>query len=706
MERRRGTGRPARAYDVRDLPQEARTVLAARDASRVEAGRTAGRRAALAADVDAMQQRRDVERGLSEVAGLDTSGKARMEARLWLLSSLGVFSERAQMTAGKARTAYATAYNAGEIDAPASVRSEVERISARSLARWEKQLDAEGPAALAGSYGQRSARRYQSVIDQDAGMAEAVLGMLYEFPRATARQVWRMLKADFGTGRAPSVRTVQRYLDDWKAQHASFHAYLKSPDAWRGKYQMALGSKSEGVTALNQVWELDSTLTDVELVAEDGTVRRMALVGGIDVYSRRATFLLCRTSNARSIAALMRRMILEWGVPEAVVTDEGADYTSVHVRTVLQTLGIRHIECPPYTPEAKPHIERVFKTFQHDVVEMLPGYVGHDVAERQQIRDRRSMSERHARRTLRVERMSAADFQRLGDRWCRTIYEQETHGGIGMTPAERVMQWLTSGIPVPRVENDRALDVLLSPPASGGGTRVVTKKQVSVGGIQYVHPILGDLAGQEVRVLEDETDIGRVYVFDANGQFVCVAQGADLPEVDRQAVAREARAYQQKKLKEAVAEAKEAARRSGTRGAAQRILDAQRGADKVKPLVRSETYETEELRQLAAAADARLAQQAAPAGPEEATEADREVLAHYDALERRRRSEEAEPVAEAEVPGVVVHHLHGGRPLWRDDDDKYRWLIQERASGRPISAAETDWIRWYENPDLPRAGGT
>ena len=41
------------------------------------------------------------------------------------------------------------------------------------------------------------------------------------------------------------------------------------------------------------------------------------------------------TSRATAIAALLRRCILEWGVPEAVRTDEGENYTSRHVLGVL-----------------------------------------------------------------------------------------------------------------------------------------------------------------------------------------------------------------------------------------------------------------------------------------------------------------------------------------------------------------------------------
>ena len=82
---------------------------------------------------------------------------------------------------------------------------------------------------------------------------------------------------------------------------------------------------------LNQLWELHSTPADV--ICGDG--KRYAIVAAIDIWSRQARVLVVPTSRATAIAALPHRCILEWGVPEAVRTDEGKDYTSRHVLGVL-----------------------------------------------------------------------------------------------------------------------------------------------------------------------------------------------------------------------------------------------------------------------------------------------------------------------------------------------------------------------------------
>ena len=58
-------------------------------------------------------------------------------------------------------------------------------------------------------------------------------------------------------------------------------------------------------------------------------------------------------SRATAIAALIRNCILDWGVPDWVSTDEGADYTSRHLKRVVADLGIGHQILPPYSPDRK-----------------------------------------------------------------------------------------------------------------------------------------------------------------------------------------------------------------------------------------------------------------------------------------------------------------------------------------------------------------
>ena len=68
---------------------------------------------------------------------------------------------------------------------------------------------------------------------------------------------------------------------------------------------------TQAVIRLNQVWELDSTPADV--MCADG---RHVIVGAMDAWSRRGRLLVVPVSRATAICALLRRCLIDWGVPE------------------------------------------------------------------------------------------------------------------------------------------------------------------------------------------------------------------------------------------------------------------------------------------------------------------------------------------------------------------------------------------------------
>lgn len=61
--------------------------------------------------------------------------------------------------------------------------------------------------------------------------------------------------------------------------------------------------------------------------------------------------------------ALYEEIIVRFGCPDTVISDNGAQYTSRHFRSFLTEMGIRHRLTPPYTPQANP-VERTNKTLK------------------------------------------------------------------------------------------------------------------------------------------------------------------------------------------------------------------------------------------------------------------------------------------------------------------------------------------------------
>lgn len=444
---------------------------------------------------------------------------------------------------------FAAAYAAGEVAVEAVTRSMIASVGRTALDDWHRRRRAGGWSALLPRRGGHNA--CHGLIDADGALRDAIVAHILERPgHVNGRTIMRALRVSFDGARLPSYRTLQRWVSAWLAANPRLVSAVADPDRHRSRYLPAAGDAAAQVDHLNQLWELDSTPADV--ICTDG---RHTIVGAIDVFSRRARVLVVPTSKAAAIAALLRRAILAWGVPETVRTDEGADYVSRHLKRALADLGIVHDVLPPFSPERKPFIERFFGTLARSLLQQLPGFAGHNVAEAQAIRSRKAFAARRGEGDAEAFKvaLTAAELQSACDAWLEAVYEREPHRGLkGRSPFEAA-----AGQPCRRIDDERALDVLLAEPADGGGWRVVSKKGIHAEGTIFIAAELGALVGERVGVKLDPADAGGVYVFDQAGAFVCRAVAPEREGIDRQAVA----AAMRQAAKAADAEARSYARK-------------------------------------------------------------------------------------------------------------------------------------------------
>lgn len=670
-----GGGPMRREIHISSLPPETRDALETR-LLESSPGRIEAERIKLAARMEERARQARVQAGMAEAAKLQDEARRRMEARLEVVTWFREMQRDTGLPIYKVADTLVTLYNSRKIDGiSAATYAEIGQVSVSSIKRWDRTLREHGASALAGRYGTRSKREYKSLIDTDEDVRAVVLGVIKDNPHAKSRHVLRALRARFNAERVPSHRTVQRYIKDWSERNAQLKTYIKNPDAWRSLYRTAYGTASEQIIRLNQLWELDSTPADVML--KDG---RHAIIGMIDVYTRQARLHVARTSSSAGIISLLRRTILEMGMPEAVGTDQGKDYLSKAVRRVLPALGIEHLEMPPFSPEKKPFIERFFRTFSHDMVELLPGFIGHNVADRQAIEARRSFADRLMKGGDAIEiEMDAEELQAFCDEWVRDVYAHEPHGGLnGRTPYQ-----MAAGQSVHKIENERALDLLLAPAPGGDGMRTVTKKGIRINGLHFIAPELGAYAGQQVLCLYDEADAGRVYVFGgADVDFLCIAECPDITGVSRQELAIEARKYQQRVLAEQKKELDAAARKASTGEIWREIMAAKREEASVMRRIDGPTasYTTDALDAASAAADAR-----------DAMDAPRE-LRRENAPEVEARIKRLEAADRAR--GEIV------RPrFWDDEAHRFRWVKEAALAGKGALITEADWDFYHDFAD-------
>ena len=340
------------------------------------------------------------------------------------------------------------------------------------------------------------------MLDTKPEMAETAEALVLKGgPHCTAAHARRVLLARFAT--APSVRTVRNWIASLRRARGRTLSSATRPDAHRSRRMPAFGAGDRDAFTPNALWELDSTPAD--LMCTDpltGVLRRHAVVGALEVWSRRGMVLIVPVSRGVAITALLRRCLVTWGVPLAVKTDRGRDYVGWHVTRVLADLEIEHELCRPYRPEDKPHIERFLGKLTRDLFAHLPGFTGHDVAQAKALRETRSFAARRRGETPTFElHLTADELQRRCDLWLSGVYKTRPHRGLdGTTPRLlRAASWTGE---VRAIADVRALDALLAP-AAGNGTRVVSKKGLRVGGLCYIAPELGPRVGERVGVRED-----------------------------------------------------------------------------------------------------------------------------------------------------------------------------------------------------------
>lgn len=531
-------------YLVKCLPEKIRLSLAKNIAAEKLApstpaglaGAEAGAKVA-GSDFERVEKARiQSEAQLAEFSEIPAERQEIAYARIDVLKARDSFLEvTAASNIKKATIQFCELYNSGEIRIDEHVKKHVKKLSWSTLNRWKKSLTENGPASLAPDY--KNPKKGTTKLTPE--QVDFVLAMIYKHPHCSFEHLQMALESRFED--IPGMSCLRRFVSNWKKEHASLYLRITNPDKWRNKHQFAFGDASEHVVRLNQVWEFDSTPADIMLA--DG---RYCLIGVIDVYSRRLKLHVSKTSKSSAVAALTRSALLDWGMPEIAKTDNGADYVSRHMVQVFEGLGIEQKLCPPFTPEAKPHIERAFKTFAHSFQEMMPGYIGHSVADRKDIENRKSFASRIMGENPIDIGMTAEELQSYCDRWCHAIYHQKKHRSLNnRTPMEVARAWRET---VKMISNERALDILLAE-APGGGVRTVTKNGVSVDNITYISDWMPEV-GTVVRVKVDATDLGTIYLFDERGSFLCVAQDPLRTGIDRAETAMKIKNRQQKYVKE------------------------------------------------------------------------------------------------------------------------------------------------------------
>ncbi len=533
-----------------------------------------------------------------EPAGMTEKRLLRRDARLALLSLADAhYAANRALGLRSADQDFARTYNAGKVDVPDWLRNALEVVSGYSLYRWRCLRD-EGRWHEVGGTG----RKIKSLLDQAEGgdVAAYIGGLLVHQPFLSAAHVRDLVEARFGAELQldlfaiplPAERTFQRFIIDWKKRNQTALHALTNPDKFKSHYRLSGDNNYAWVGQVNELWEIDASPADVLL--KDG---RYSIYACVDVFSRRMMLYVSKTARTEATLLLLRKAILAWGVPETLRTDNGSDFTSHAFKRALNAVGIRHDLTAPFSPEQKGIVERAIGTLQRGLMPLLPGFIGHSVADRKMIEGRKAFAARlgeSADKAFCVD-LNAGDLQRMMDGWANDKFAHEAHSGIGgMTPFAKAQ---SSPGTIRTIANVHALDLLLSPVA-GDGWRVATKQGIRLDYGYYISGAL--LKGRRVFCRQDPADMGRLYVFESEtGAFITEAICPRRAGVDPKAAVAIARAQQAKFIKDETATIRKEAGKIKPRHMIDAVLDlAGRKSASITAFPRgSETHSNEALEQ-------------------------------------------------------------------------------------------------------------
>ena len=608
---------------------------------------------------------------LPSIDNLKARQAERLSARTVLLAAFDRFKGKRSDRA--ALDAFVVAFGDDLVELPEWTRPLLPKLSRRTLERWLAARKAGRDLDLAG----RWAGGRKSFFEQSPDLAEFVLGVHAAQPALRIEDLTDLIPTNFPEGvpdsagvplpSYPSSASVARFLHAWKsnAQNATALAALNDPDRYRSKFRFAIGNASAGVVRPNQRWEIDASPTDV--LCSDG---RNSMYVVIDVYSRRMMALISRTPRTVASLLLVARACRAWGVPEELWTDNGSDFVSKHFVLAMRQLGIHHHPAPKFSPDRKPHVERAIGTVQSKFMPRYEGigYGGNSVAMRAKIEARSSFAARlgESEKERLGSTVHSGDLQDALSAWIANRYETAPHAGLrNRTPLE-VWEEGTA-VHVPRMASDEAIGLLLMPPARDE-VRTVTRKGITVDGIDYVSPNM--VVGQRVQVRLDPADLGSVWVYTDTDpwQFVGLATNLDLMGVDRAEAAAKIHALQADLVRQGKGEIRRLIRNADVHGVQRRFIGA---TPAEAPAPATITYLTPALEEAARAARTRGRREYEPATPEE-------IERHAAFVARVRADEDSAPEETAA--------------------ERYaRWkaLRARHDTGTEISADEAEWLRSY-----------
>lgn len=284
----------------------------------------------------------------------------------------------------------------------------------------------------------------------------------------------------------------------------------------------------------NEWWVADNHTFDVKTLGADGNEHRLYLTAFIDARSGIFTgWHVTETPSAYSVLLALRRGILERGIPENILTDNGSDFCAWDVGgrghrkknakaeanrppTIMEHLGIGFHTALPRNAQAKP-VERKFLDVKGQFSRLWATYTGGNVTEKPEC----------LKKVLKKGRVPTdAEFIEAVDTLIRGFFNMQPYSGPVAADRkyirEDVYAMRMGELRKPATPEDLRLMMMRTTRPQTVGQRGV---KIKVGGVYleyFTQDFLWEWQKKKVYVRYDPDHLEKCYVYDTDGnRFIC-----------------------------------------------------------------------------------------------------------------------------------------------------------------------------------------
>ncbi len=339
-----------------------------------------------------------------------------------------------------------------------------------------------------------------------------------------------------------SDRTLRRAFDAWKDRNHAIYSLRRHGEKYLKENVLPMQEMDWSLVRPGELWLSDGkTLNFFVINPITGKATRPTLITWFDAATRMPTgFDLDFTENRRVVLSAFKNALMFTGYcPRNIKVDNGKAFRAqdvsgrseverdqleearriedTQIKGALYRCGAEHVSFGiPYNSTSKAIIERWHGILEKGIESLMPAYSGSSVANKPASMSR---NEKFLQKIENNQPISLLEAKLLINEWILNIYGMEPHRGLKGRKPREVYEESLPNIPAEQRKSAAEFWWLML------GEQVAKLKNngVRLRGIDYWAEELIEYVGQEVGVRYEQMDDRYVFVFSAEGRYICQA---------------------------------------------------------------------------------------------------------------------------------------------------------------------------------------